>query len=362
MKTRSALLLAASTAGIAAAAVGLYRATHPAEARGPLTPATGRRRPVPDDLFDLPEDVRHHEIPTADGGVVHAVERGSGRPLVLLHGITLRHDVWSPQLHQLADRYRVISVDLRGHGGSRAGTAGYGLSRLADDLALLLEQLDLVDAVVVGHSMGGMTVMQFCAEHPDVLDQRVDGLVFVATRAHQVLPPYVVDGARHLVGRGQAMVDEGRQLPARANLTEQLARLAFGDHPSPKAVAQVAEMGRSMEHEALVPSVAGLLEHDARDALRATGTPSLVIVGTRDVLTPVPAGRHLAHLLPHAELVVLPKTGHQIMQERPDELAELIDHFVATLDGDHETVEASVGADGELVGTDQVEQGAPAPA
>ena len=153
----------------------------------------------------------------------------------------------------------MIALDLRGHGRSLAGSAGFGLSRLADDLALLLEHLDLEGAVVVGHSMGGMTAMQFAAEHPDVLDQRVDGLVFVATRAHQVLPPYVVDGARHLVGRGQAMVDEGRQLPARANLTEQLARLAFGDHPSPKAVAQVAEMGRSMEHEALVPSVAGLL-------------------------------------------------------------------------------------------------------
>lgn len=358
MKTRSIVLLAASTAGIAAAAAGLYRATHPSDARGPLTPPTGRRRPVPDELFDLPDDVVHHEIPTADGGVLHAVERGSGRPLVLLHGITLRHDVWSPQLHQLADRYRVIALDLRGHGGSRAGSAGFGLSRLADDLALVLEHLDLTEAVVVGHSMGGMTAMQFCAEHPDVLDQRVDGLVFVATRAHQVLPPFMVDGARHLVGRGQAMVDEGRQLPARANLTEHLARLAFGDHPSPRAVALVAEMGRSMEHEALVPSVAGLLEHDARDALRATHTPSLVVVGTRDVLTPVPAGRHLAHLLPRSELVVLPKAGHQLMQERPDELAELIDHFVATLDGDAPTVQASVSAEGDLVQAQQVEPGA----
>jgi pimeloyl-ACP methyl ester carboxylesterase len=357
VKPRNALILALSAAGIGAAAAGLYRSTHPAEARGPITPAAGRRRPPSDHLFDLPDDVVHHEIPTSDGGVVHAVEKGSGRPLVLLHGITLRHDVWAPQFHQLVDRYRVISVDLRGHGRSRAGSAGFGLSRLGDDLALLLEHLDLEGAVVAGHSMGGMTVMQFCAEHPDVLDQRVAGLIFVATRAHQVLPPYLVDGARHLVGRGQAMVDEGHRLPARAMVTEQLSRLAFGDHPSHRAVALVAEMGRSMEHEALVPSVAGLLEHDARDALRATNTPSLVVVGTRDILTPVPAGRHLAHLLPRSEFVVLPKAGHQLMQERPDELAELIDHFVAAIEGEAASVEASVATEGDLVDADQVEQG-----
>lgn len=115
--------------------------------------------------------------------------RGTGRPLVLLHGITLRADVWAPQFHQLADRYRVIAVDLRGHGTSKAGTAGYGIGRLADDLAALLIGLDLHHAVVVGRSMGGMTVMQFCGAHPDVLAERVDGLVFVATRAHQGPPP-----------------------------------------------------------------------------------------------------------------------------------------------------------------------------
>ena len=122
MNTKRALLLGATLVGIGAAAAGAYRATHPRGARGPLSPDPGRgRAPLPDDLFDLPDDVVHHRIPTPDGGSIHAVERGSGRPLVLLHGITLRHDVWAPQLRELADRYRVIAVDLRGHGESTAG-------------------------------------------------------------------------------------------------------------------------------------------------------------------------------------------------------------------------------------------------
>ncbi len=333
MKHPKLVVLGATALGMGVAAAGAYRATHPSDARGPITTDPGRSRPpVPDELLDLPDGVIEHEISTPDGGSVHVLEKGAGRPLVLLHGITLRADVWAPQFHQLADRYRVIAVDLRGHGTSRAGDAGFGIARLGDDLATLLTTLDLRHAVLVGHSMGGMTVMQFCGDHTDVLAERVDGLVFVATRAHQVFPPYLDRGARRLAARGQAIVDRGQALPSRATVTTQAARLAFGDHPSPKAVRIVAEMGRSMPPESLLPSLSGLIEHDARDALRATQIPSLVIVGTRDLLTPVPAGRHLAHLLPDSELVVLPRAGHQLMQERPDELGELLDAFVARLE------------------------------
>jgi pimeloyl-ACP methyl ester carboxylesterase len=356
MKARNVVVLGATALGLGAAAVGAYRATHPADARGPVHPGPGRaRRPIADDLLDLPPDVVHHHLPTPDGGTIHAVERGAGRPLVLLHGITLRADVWAPQFHELADRYRVIAVDLRGHGESTAGSDGFGLHRLATDLATLLEALDLRHAIVVGHSMGGMTAMQFCGQHPDVLAERVDGLVFVATRAHQVLPPGIDRGARSLVAQGLELLEAGGELPARATVGSRAARLAFGDHPSSKAVRIVAEMGQSMEPHALLPSLAGLFEHDAREALRATRTPSLVIVGTRDLLTPVPSGRHLAHLLPAAELVVLPRAGHQLMQERPTELAELIDAFVAKVDGDAASVaEAVEEADG-TVEADQVE-------
>lgn len=108
--------------------------------------------------------------------------------------------------------------------------------------------------------------------------------------------------------------------------------MAFGDDPSPRAVQIVAEMVQSMEPAAMVGSIGGLLDHDARSALRGTATPSMVIVGTRDLLTRVPNGRRLAHLLVNCEFVVLARAGHQLMQERPQELAELIDGFVAGLD------------------------------
>lgn len=356
MNTKKLAVLGASAAGIGAAAFGAYRATHPTDARGSGTIDPGRgRRNIDDRLFELPDDVIHHELPTPDGGLVHAVEKGSGRPLVLVHGITLRGDVWAPQFHQLTDRFRVIAVDLRGHGASKAGRDGYGMPRLAADLATLLEALDLRDAIVVGHSMGGMTAMQFCGDFPDVLAERVAGLVFVASRAHQVMPPYIDRVARLLVGRGQGRVDSGRGLPGRIGVSSRVVRAAFGERPSPVAVRLVAEMGQAMAPEALVPSLAGLLDHDARVALRATRTPSLVIVGTRDLLTPVPAARHLARLLPDADFVVLRRAGHQLMQERPDELAELLDAFAARIAGSATTVAEAVAAGPGPVSAEQVE-------
>ncbi|HEX2578445.1 MAG TPA: alpha/beta hydrolase [Aquihabitans sp.] len=350
MNTKKLIVLGASALGVGAAAFGAYRATHPSDARRPDRPDPGRRRPTLDELlFTLPDDVVHHDLPTPDGGTIHAVEKGTGRPLVLLHGITLRADVWAPQFHQLTDRFRVVAVDLRGHGTSRAGADGYGMGRLAADLATLLEDLDLRDAIVVGHSMGGMTAMQFCADFPELLRERVAGLVFLATRAHQVVPPYVDRVARALVVQGQAMVDGGRELPSRTTMTNRVVRAAFGDRPSAVAVRLVAEMGQAMEPAALLPSLTGLLDHDARDALRATKTPSLVVVGTRDLLTPVPSGRHLAHLLPDADFVVLPRAGHQLMQERPAELAELLDAFAARISGEAASVvEAVAEADGPV--------------
>ncbi len=332
MKTRNAVLLGATVVGLGAAAAGLYRSTHPDGALGAPIPDPGRtRKPPPDDLFDLPADVVHHEIPTPDGGTIHAIEKGEGRPVVLIHGITLRSDVWAPQFHQLVDRYRVIAVDLRGHGRSTAGDRGFGMPRLAEDLATLLEALDLRGAIVIGHSMGGMTAMQFCGDFPEVLDARVAGIMLIATRAHQVMPPYVDRAAKAAVAQGRTRLAAGQELPARVGVNTGLARMAFGDHPSPKAVRIVAEMGRSMVPESMVLSIEGLLEHDAREALRATHTPTMVVVGTRDLLTPVPSGSHLAHLLPNSEFVVLPRAGHQLMQERPEELAALLDGFVARI-------------------------------
>lgn len=348
-------------AGVVGAAVGAavvltYRATHPPEASiAPRSGADGSGSGIAPGLFDMPDGVTHGDLTTPDGGTIHYAEKGEGRPLVLLHGVTLRHDVWAPQFHQLADRYRVIAVDLRGHGESKVGSLGLGLPRLADDLATLLESLDLRGAVVVGHSMGGMTVMRFCGDHRDVLGARVAAVALVATAARNPVPAWLDGPARALLAAGQAQVEMGKPLPTATLMPRPMVRLAFGDHPHPRAVEVVQSMITSMDDANLLGSLEGIVEHDARSALRETRTPSLVAVGTRDLLTPVPAGRALARNLPGCEFVLLPRAGHQLMQERPTELAELIDALVARHLGEVDLVAQAVAADDRPVEAEQVE-------
>ena len=136
----------------------------------------------------MPGDVEHHFVPVDDGGRIHAVERGSGPPVVLVHGVTLGVAAWVPQLHQLARTHRVVAVDQRGHGQSIAGDGGYSLERLAADLSCVLGALELRGAVVVGHSMGGMVTQLLALDHPEAVAERVAGLVLVATTAGPLLP------------------------------------------------------------------------------------------------------------------------------------------------------------------------------
>jgi pimeloyl-ACP methyl ester carboxylesterase len=301
--------------------------------------AIGRMRrhedPDLDELLDLPDGVERRDIASHDGGTLHLLEKGEGRPIVLLHGITLQGSIWSPQFHQLADTHRVIACDLRGHGRSEAGTDGFGLDMLARDLRTVLETLDLREAIVVGHSMGGMAIMQFCGDHTDVLDKRVAGLAFVATAADPVVPEPVIGAIRRFSGYSVSRIETGRRVlhyKWRDNdVSWLLCRLAFGREPTAKAVEQVRSMISSVGPESFQPSFAGILVHDAREALEATDIPSVVVVGTRDLLTPVASARGIAALMPHAELHVLRDAGHQIMQERPNELAEILLDLEATI-------------------------------
>ncbi|CAN5546425.1 alpha/beta hydrolase [soil metagenome] len=320
--------LAAAVAGFAVAGLVTERTV--------VRRVRGREDAERDQLFVVPGDVSHHEMPSYDGGRLHVIQRGRGRPLVLLHGVTLTAEIWAPQLHQLADRYRLIACDLRGHGNSEVGRDGFGLDHIGHDVATVLEHLDLRDAIVVGHSMGGMALMRFCGDHTDVLDERVAGLGFVATSATLPTPAIVVGRtqrlADHLVRRAEAGRPVRSYRFGESDLSWLLCRLAFGRRAPAAAVEQVRAMIAAVPPEVLHPCSAGILLHDGTDALRATHTPSFVVVGALDLLTPPFASRRIAELLPGTELHVLAGAGHQLMQERPDELAALIDALVARLE------------------------------
>lgn len=288
-----------------------------------------------DPLYELPPDVEHHEIASTDGGTLHVIERGVGRPLLLIHGITLQAGVWAPQFHLLADRYRVLAMDVRGHGRSIEGDGGFGRKIAARDVATVVEHFDLRGAIIVGHSMGGMILMEFAGDFPELLSERIAGLVFMDTAAYQILPKPALPVAKALGRRVNARFGRGKPIPQRRfgedDLSWVLARVAFGRNPSAAAVDQVRRYLEEVPQSTSLPSGIDLIDHDAREALKATKTPSLVVVGSMDLLTPVWAARRIASFLPYARFEVLEGAGHQLMQERPYEFAELLDDFSKNL-------------------------------
>ena len=287
-----------------------------------------------DPLYDVPDDAVTFDLTARDGGTIHGVERGQGRPLVLLHGVTLQAEAWAPFLHLLGDHLRVIAIDVRGHGLSNPGSEGIGRLRAADDLADLLEQLDLRDAIVMGHSMGGMILGEFCRHHHDVLDERVAGLVFMSTAVSEILLPAVAPAVLAGAGRLRQRVESGRRVPRLIGENDRsllMTRTAFGARPSGVAVAQAARLGAAVDERYYLPLWIDLLDYDGESALDTVEQPALVLVGSRDTLTPVRSARRIVEHLAHGELHVLPAAGHQLLQERPREVAELLLAFDARL-------------------------------
>jgi len=236
---RPAILLAAGAAatGVAATGYALQRsraARYRVDGEGLI--AAG---------LSLPDDVEHHFTTVSDGGRIHAVERGRGPTVVLVHGITLGVAVWAHQLRHLAPGHRVIAIGQRGHGQSLAGTQGYSLERMAEDLAELLESLEVRDATVVGHSLGGMVAQLLALHHSDVIARRVSSLVLVATSATGAP---AVPGALRAAGTALATrslsisAAKGKGIYLQEDLATWLTRLSFGAKPQPADV----ELTRSM--------------------------------------------------------------------------------------------------------------------
>jgi pimeloyl-ACP methyl ester carboxylesterase len=288
--------------------------------------------------FTFPDDAVHHDVPVSDGGSLHVVERGSGRPLVLLHGITLSSRAWIYQFTDLAsERHRLLAVDHRGHGLSTPGTGDWDLTRLATDLAELLEALDLEDAVVVGHSMGGMVALRFALDHADVVRRRVRGLVLMSTSGGPVHRLAAWDAVTEaLAAPAKRALVLGERLPgglfAENDLSYLIFRLGLGRDPRPEHIELNRLMTADTKAAAWGELLPGVVGFDVRGRLDEIDLPALVMVGTRDLLTPPSSARALVAGLPRAEpLAAFPGAGHMLMLERREAVAEHLDRFASVL-------------------------------
>lgn len=293
-----------------------------------------RRNPELDALAEPPAGVTHHHLPTADGGTVHVVEVGTGRPIVLLHGVTLQWWVWSPLMRLLSDRYRVIAWDMPGHGESELGSDGFTMETLCRDLAMVLRELDCRDAVVAGHSLGGCLLGNAVARERETFAERVAGLAFVATAANLSDNLFRHGSAKTLWGAAGGLLLLGLRKPnpnmtwSENDLSTGVLAQAFGPHATAEMVSVVRHMTATFPADTSVRAAKVLTSHDARAALPTVTVPTLVIAGEYDRLLPPDHAREIADLVPSAHYVELGGIGHQIMQEAPRELADALDDLV----------------------------------
>lgn len=314
------LKVAGVTVGVAAGVAGSAYAAQRALVRSlrhRADPDAGRLGPL---VFD-----EARRFPSHDGGSIYTVVRGEGPPVVFGHGVTISSRVWVKQFDALPGAgVQVVAFDHRGHGESSVGESGHSVTNLGRDLATVLEGLDLTDAVLVGHSMGGMAVQELAIRNPELVRERVRGLVLLSTasRTRLTTSPRVRTIAERLTG----MFPLGSVM-SHPDLGLMLARIAFGREPVASHVELTREMLADCAPDTNREAVNALLGLDLVAELDRIAVPTLVVCGNHDLLTPPAESRLIAERIPGARLVMYEDAGHMIMLERAEELGALILDF-----------------------------------
>lgn len=344
MTKRTAAGLAAGAAVAAGGAVAVRTVRQARRERV----AVGRRT-----LTGNLEHTPHREttVRTSDGVTLHVEVDEPETPLegaptvVLIHGFTVSSRAWVFQRRALTEAgYRVVSYDHRGHGRSGQGDPEHAtIDQLGHDLHVVLERVVDVIApeapiVVVGHSMGGMTLMAFGESYPELIGSRIVGVGFAATSAGgegQLISLGYGAAIGRLIERYGPGALQG--LSRQEQVFKSLRRFGrdvedyFVQHysfASPVSQTLVRFTG-DLAFETSFATIGGFIttfnDHDRRDALHVWGTvPAVVITAEDDRLTPPEHGRLIADSIPGADHILVAETGHMVMLERPDVVSKEI--------------------------------------
>jgi pimeloyl-ACP methyl ester carboxylesterase len=310
----------ASLTAAVAVAVGVLLATRSRARRIRTFPD-----PVP--LDDLLRDPTGDDliVERPDGTRLRVRIAGTGPPVVLAHGIALTLGEWNLVADLLlADGYRVVAFDARGHGQSTIGTQGVSAPVMAADLAAVLEATGTTDAILVGHSMGGFLALEAVLELPEV-PVRLAGLVLVATFAGDIL-----DGAPQ--NRVEAPLLRSHLLPrlgANPTIGTLFAASFFGRQPSPAMLTAFLGMVLDRDHAPLLPLLEAFTTDDLLARLPAVDLPTVIVCGLADHTTPPRDSQRMATAIPRARSVWVPGAGHMLPWEAPHAIRDAVTNVTA---------------------------------
>jgi len=257
-----------------------------------------------------------------DSTRIRYIDAGHGAPVVFLHGLGASMYAWRKNLAAVAAAgFRVIAFDNRGFGLSDKPPAPYDNAAYARLVVTLMDSLRLSDAVLVGHSMGGAIAAQVAIDFP----QRVRGLVLVGSAGLGAGEPLLFRMARWPVLGRMVLALRGRGFTGRLLKATYFDRSKVTEADVDQYYAPVAqpEYGRAL---------LGVLRQFRFDALKGRldriATPTVVLWGEEDRWVPIALGRALASGITRSAFVSVPRAGHSVQEEAPDEVNHLVIRFL----------------------------------
>jgi non-heme chloroperoxidase len=247
---------------------------------------------------------------------------GEGPAVVFTHGWALNSEIWQPLMFKLAKAgYRAVAYDRRGHGRSDDPGRGYDFDTLADDLASVIEALNLRDVTLAGHSMGNGEIVRYLTRHGE---GRVARVAMMAPAL-----PYALKSAENPEGWSDPAVLEGWRAVWATGFAEWLgpaAAAAYGPETPPERVAQTVRAMLQASVQAVIETNIAGTETDFREELTEIDAPVLILHGDADQSCPLDAtGRRVLGLVRDGRLKVYPGAKHTLIGSHVDEIvADLI--------------------------------------
>lgn len=247
---------------------------------------------------------------------------GSGRAVVLLHGYPFNRTLWRDQVSALRGDFRVILPDLRGHGESTVTSGTASMEAMANDVAALLDRLNISVATIGGLSMGGYVALAFYRLFPS----RVESLVLAATRAQADTE----EARKNRAVQAEKARTEGMEGIADTMLPKLLTPDTVAKRP--EVVKHVRGMMASTNPEGAAAALQGMaMRQDQTSLLPQITAPTLILVGREDVITPVADSESMHREISGSQLRVIENAGHVVNLERPEEFNLALSGFLKAM-------------------------------
>jgi 3-oxoadipate enol-lactonase len=250
-------------------------------------------------------------------------DAGEGTPLVLLHGFPFNRSMWREQTESLRGAWRVIAPDLRGHGETAVAGEVASMEEMAEDVAALLDELNIARTVVGGLSMGGYVALAFYRK----FRERVRALILADTRPQADTD----DGRRARAETAQRALNEGMGAVVDAMLPKLLAPSTR--ERTPEVADRVRSMMLGTNPSGAAAALRGMAaRRDQTELLSEINVPTLIVVGTEDALTPPSDSETMHANIEGSRLVKIEGAGHVSNVERPEDFNRALGEFLSGLD------------------------------